>query len=117
MATSGITIIGLLEMQQAMANLSKQLGPLTRKSIETSTKAAENKAVSTVHVISGKLKGSIGSNVDSDTSGIVFANTEYARAEERRGGPHSYMQPAFEQERSAWPQNYVALLKGVIGGR
>ncbi len=75
----------------------KDLDSANFKALTESAILVENKAVTTVHVDTGALKGSIKRDVEKTTA-YIGTNLEYAPFEElgtRFRPPHPYLRPAF----------------------
>lgn len=86
--------MGVTQLVAALNNFNRQLPAVAKRTIENSMAQAESKAVSTVHVVGGKLKASIESRMEGNETGTMGSRLEYAKAEERRGGAHRYIEPA-----------------------
>lgn len=110
-----ITITGVTELISALNGFKSRLPAAGKRTIENSMAQAESKAVSTVHVVSGDLRRSIRSRMEGNEKGMMGSSLEYAAAEERRGGPHRYIEPAYTQASKSFPEQYIKELNGILG--
>lgn len=116
MSASGrITITGIQEVISALNGFKTKLPQASKRAIETSLKEGQNTMTSSVHVVSGKLKNSIQYKMEGNEKGTVGATEEYGNAEENRGGPHRFVQPAHDKLQKSFPETYLKELRTVLG--
>jgi hypothetical protein len=102
-----------VDARQAIDGLSRLAGAIPQVS-QTTKRAAAQSAIdgarSKVHVITGRLRGSI--RIISDTPEMTRFGSDlfYAGMEEFRPG-HSYIMPEYNRLQTLWPEMFIAGLR------
>jgi len=82
----GFKVTGLIESVRGLDNIMRDWPTIRRATLNEAARFLTNEAKRDVHVVTGRLKGSIGIESQTSNSVIVSARTEYAAIENARKG-------------------------------
>jgi len=82
----GFKVTGLLESIRGLDNIMRDWPTVRRATLNEAARFLTNEAKRDVHVVTGRLKSSIGIESQTSNSVIVSAKTEYAAIENARKG-------------------------------